>query len=374
MPISFLSDRHRAQRLGRVRLGIKKVSQKTGKEYPSATPYFVLGDAEALKEFYEETPTSLNVEFLWDSLERTFPHYMRRYVASGLRCLGDGDLILYQVDGDGEIAVRDGNAVLPDGKVAMRDNQPVKMHCPGEQCEYYADGSCKPTGFLRFLPIEAPRLGYYDLVCHQRAVVGILTQLRLAQAIFGRITGIPFILHRGEEEKVPVKVPGKGMVGMPIRTQWIEIEPGWFAENWPQREEHRALAAAKVRQDIVDLFGEDSNGDNLLPAPAEAMAEPTFEGEGTQLGVPEDLAEPGSRPVAIDVLRDDELHIIRRDVNAIQNFGQLYTATQEDFNLSRDQTLAEVGVKRQGDLMDLPYQIYLQIAATRGAAIVSPDD
>jgi len=80
---------------------------------------------------------------------------------------------------------------------------------------------------------------------------------------------------------VPVKVPGKGMVDMPVRTQWIEIDPGWFAENWPQREVHRALAAGRVRQDMIELFGEDSNGDNLLPPPAiQEAAAPVFEGEG----------------------------------------------------------------------------------------------
>ena len=119
MPISFLEDRHRAQRLGRVRLGVKKISSKTGKEYPVATPYFVLDDAPALKEFYSETPVALNIEFLWDNIEFTFPHYMRRYTASGLRCLGDGDLVLYHVNADGDVDVRDGNAVHPGGKVVM---------------------------------------------------------------------------------------------------------------------------------------------------------------------------------------------------------------------------------------------------------------
>jgi len=267
-PISFLSRRYRAQRLGRVRLGIKKVS-KTGKEYPAATPYFVLGDAPALQEIYGDQPTSLNVEFLWDNLDLTFPNYMRRYTASGLRCLGDGEVVLYRVNDDGDVDVRDGNLLHPNGKVVMgEDNQPVKVACKGEYCPFYEDSSCKPTGYLRFLPVEAPRLGYYDLVCHQRAVVGILTQLKLTLANFHHLTGIPFILHRGDEEKVPVKVPGKGMVDMPVRTQWIEIDPGWFAENWPQREVHRALAAGRVRQDVIELFGEDSNGDNLLPPPA----------------------------------------------------------------------------------------------------------
>jgi len=369
MPIDFLQDRHRAQRLGRVRLGIKKIS-KSGKEYPVATSYFILNDAAALKAYYGEQPAILNIEFLWDSLEHTFPHYMRRYTAKGLRCLGDGNMILYRVNDQGDVDVRDGNAVYPNGKVVMDENdQPVKVHCPGDLCPQYEDGSCKPTGYLRFLPVEAPRLGYYDLVCHQRAVVGILTQLKLTIGIFHHLTGIPFILHRGEEEKVPVKVPGKGMVDMPIRTQWIEIEPGWFAENWMQREKHKALAAARVRQDILELFGEDSNGEHLVVPPTiDDLAEPIYEGEGTVISVPDEVeAEPNSN------LLVEELHVIRRDVEAIKHLGDLYTATRADFNLSRDQTLAEAGVKRQEDLTDTPREIYLKIAAVRGVTIIPPE-
>jgi len=250
--------------------------------FPSATPYFVLGHAPALREIYREQPTQLNIEFLWDDIHMTFPHYMRLYSASGLRCLGDGDAILYRVSDKGDVDVRDGNATEPGGKVVMGDdNQPIKCGCLGDQCPHYIDGGCKPTGFLRFLPVEAPRLGYYDMVCHQRAIVGIKTQLELAHAIFHHITGIPFVLHRGEEERVPVKIPGKGMVDMPIRTQWIEIEPTWFAENFALRDKHRALAEAKVRQDMLELFGEDDASDELalVPTKIDEFKTPLFDGE-----------------------------------------------------------------------------------------------
>ena len=368
MPISFLEDRHRAQRLGRVRLGVKKVSSKTGKEYPVATPYFVLDDAPVLKGFYGETPTALNIEFLWDNIEFTFPHYMRRYTASGLRCLGDGDLVLYRVNADGDVDVRDGNAVHPSGKVVMDgNNQTVKVHCEGETCPSYEDGSCKPTGYLRFLPIEAPRLGYYDVVCHQRAVVGILTQLKLTLANFHHLTGIPFILHRGEEERVPVKIPGKGMVDMPIRTQWVEINPEWFAANWQEREKHRELAAAKVKQDMIDLFGEDvngENGDNLLPPPAVAeAAAPVFEGEKTELTIPNSVHETTGELVA-------EGAVIQINLSEIETIGDLFTAAYRYFGLYREAVLKEVGVKRQEDLMDLPRDIFLQIAEVRGVEVV----
>ena len=39
--IEGLSDRFRLPRMGKIRLGIKKKSEKSGKEYPSAVDYFV---------------------------------------------------------------------------------------------------------------------------------------------------------------------------------------------------------------------------------------------------------------------------------------------------------------------------------------------
>lgn len=390
MPIPFLSDRYRAQRLGRVRLGIKVVSERTGKTHPVATPYFVLEDAVALKDIYGEQPTSMNIEFLWDNLEFTFPYYMRRYTSSGLRCLGDGEMVLYRVNDKGDVDVRDGNAIHPNGKVVMAENQPVKVACEGEYCLAYQDGSCKPTGFLRFLPIEAPRLGYYDVVCHQRAIVGILTQLKLTLASFHRLTGIPFVLHRGEEEKVPVKVPGKGMVDMPVRTQWVEVQPSWFAENWPQREKYKALAAAKVRQDIIELFGEDSNSDDSPspPAATEELAKSLYEGEGvTDLGVPEVLGEIAAfiaehnlavpekvneamaEPVIVEVGKPPRIEI---DLAAIETLGDLFAACLKHFKMYKQEVLREAGVSRQEDLVDHPRVVFERIVAARGIEVVTP--
>jgi len=360
MPIKFLSDRRRAQRLGRIRLGVKKTNAQ-GKSYPSATPHFVLKDAEALKEFYGEQPTTLHIEFLWDHMEGTFPHYLRRYVKSGLRCLGDGEFIMYRVNKDKVKDVSDGHVIDPDGKAQMDDRSVwLRATCPGDQCPHYINGSCKPTGFLRFLPTEAPRLGYYDMVCHQRAIVGIKTQLELAGAIFGRITGIPFILHRGDPEKVPVKTP-QGMKDMPIRTQWIEIDPDWVAENFARRDEQKALVQRTCKQDIAELFGEDNKGDEPLALPPgnDDFEEPTFEGEDG----PGTIIDGETGEIFDDEPEDDPAPA--RDIDAIETLGDLWTACQEDFGLERSAALKELGVKKQEHLKQLPREMYQQIAEMR---------
>jgi len=283
MPITFLGDRRRPQRLGRVRLGIKKENEKTGKSYPVATPYFVLRDAPALLEFCEGAePTELRISFLWDNLESTFPHYLRRYVKSGLRCLGDGEFIMYRLNDQGVKDVSNVHALDANGKPKMDDKAMwIRAVCPGDQCPQYIKGTCKPTGFLRFVPTEAPRQGYYDMVCRQHAIVGIKTQLVDALELFGHITDIPFVLHRGDVEKLTVKT-AQGAKKMPVRTQWLEIEPAWFAENYPRRAEHLSRCTRTFKQNVAALFGEDGNGDEslVLPADNSEFAEPAFAGEG----------------------------------------------------------------------------------------------
>jgi len=281
MPINFLEGRERNQHLGRVRLGIL-TTNKNGVTYPEATPHFVLTSAPDIALLCgEECPITLQIEFLWDRLEGTLPHYLRRYKKSGLQCLGDGERVMYRLHEQGHVDARDGNSILPNGKVEMdRYAMAVKVACDGQGCSYYKSGDCKPTGFLRFMASEALRLGFYDVVCHQLALTGMLSQLKTAKEVFGRITDMPWLLHRGEVEQVAVKTP-KGMVKMPVRTQWIEIEPEWFAENYPRRHAHKAQAQDKVRQDVIDLFGDGAVGDDEeAPLPSlDDFTEPTFSGE-----------------------------------------------------------------------------------------------
>jgi len=288
MPIKFLKDRHRAQRIGRIRLGhqeTKKRKDGTEVQYPVADPFFVI--PKELVEHYGDHPTTLNIRFIWDGLEQTFPHYLRRYTKSGLRCLGDGEGIIYRVNDDGEVDVSDYCAVTPGRKVIMDDNVVRTVECPGDQCPHYTNGECKPTGFLRFIIEEHPRLGYYDLVCHQKAVIGVKTQLLLCLQMFGRLTDIPFLLHRGEEEQVPVRTP-KGVMDMPVRTQWIEVEPSWFQQHFTQSRailvESAKFRQLQAAQDIVDLYGPDWESTTENGALTTQFEEALYDNEGTEEG------------------------------------------------------------------------------------------
>jgi len=306
MPVEFLKDRYRLQRLGRVRLG-HKAQKKRGDgtivEYPVADPFFVLDDD--LQALFGPRPTELAIQLLFDQVELTFPHYLRRYKKAGLRCLGDGLEIMYRVNEDGIVDVRNGTAQTEDGKTVIGADEVIeRVACTGDQCEHYISSECKPTGYLKFAFTEHPRMGYYDIVCKQRAVVRIRTVLLLCLQMFGRLTDIPFVLRRGEEEKIPVKTP-KGMLDMPVRTQYLEIDPAWFAKSFPRKAEIAAESIKRRRQlalqAVTDLFG--ANGDDdvpdlALPGPVAQFEEELFNGEGEALEaeLAEDIPKPATPP------------------------------------------------------------------------------
>lgn len=88
--IKDISDRRRLPRLGKIRLGVKMISKKTGKEYPKETDYFVC--PEEVRKIYGDQPKELDVMFPLNEVEAIFP---QRYVwygqSRGVKCIGDGE-------------------------------------------------------------------------------------------------------------------------------------------------------------------------------------------------------------------------------------------------------------------------------------------
>ena len=106
-PIAGLSEQKRLPRLGKIHLGIKKKSQRTGAEYPVATDYFVC-PPEVIK-VYGEQPRRLDVIIPVEDEEIWASQYYRQYSRSrGLVCKGDGVTCRRMVDiTTGTIAGRD---------------------------------------------------------------------------------------------------------------------------------------------------------------------------------------------------------------------------------------------------------------------------
>lgn len=288
MPTKDLEQRYRPQRLGKVRLGIKKKNKK-GVEYPSATDYFVLPDIPGLKEAYGEKPTTLDIVFLFDSIEMVFPHFHKWYGGRGLRCLGDGEIVYYRTNGPAEkpvVTIR--GAVLQEEWAKYTDEWeetydgifPIgnTVSCAGVNCPISDGQRCRPTGRLCFSIIGLPMLGYLELTVHQRALLGIAGQLKLAYHIFGHLTGIPFKLHLSKET---IQVQGKARK---IYTPWLEIEPKWMAANLPKPEERKALMEARAAADREELYGPgDTEELDYTPTPPEVIEEAEKEKANNQV-------------------------------------------------------------------------------------------
>src|SRR3990167_1112232 len=89
--IKGLSDIRRLPRLGKIRLGIKKLA-KSGKEYPAEVSWFVVPPEVA--KVYGEKPTELDVMFPTEDEHMVFPQAYRWYVSNGLRCKGNGEIAM----------------------------------------------------------------------------------------------------------------------------------------------------------------------------------------------------------------------------------------------------------------------------------------
>jgi len=175
--ISGLSTIRRLPRLGKIRLGIKKVSQKTGKEYPSETDYFVC-PAE-IKKFYGDEPKELNIAFPMNDPEVIFPQCYKWYGSSmGLKCRGDGE-------------------------TALRLNEETKemeeRECP---CELLEEGKCKQRASLVFMMPGIKIGGVYQIdLSSYHSIVDINSGIDYARALLNdQIAFIPFKLRRVPKE------------------------------------------------------------------------------------------------------------------------------------------------------------------------------
>jgi len=192
MPIKGTSEIRRLPRLGKIRLGLKKESPRTGNPYPEATDYFVCPDE--VKEVYGEKPTELKIVFPTEDAPQ---QWLKRYsVTRGLVCRGDGEKAIAQLDPKtGEIATREsGGAVLKE------------VTCDPENCPAYKAKQCRPLMTLQFLLPDVPgALGVYQIDTSSRnSIINVNSTLELVKAC-GRVRMIPLVL-----KLVPLQVQPEG--------------------------------------------------------------------------------------------------------------------------------------------------------------------
>lgn len=170
--IKGLSDKRRLPRLGKIRLGIKKKSMRTGAEFPEEVPYFVV--PEEIKKVYGDKPTELDVMLPIDDIESVFPVSYKYYGSGkGLKCTGDGEIAYYADEKTKEI---------------------IEKKCP---CENLDNSKCKQSGTLNVILHKINVGGVYQITTSSfNSIIDVASGLDYVRALVGRFAMVPLKLRR----------------------------------------------------------------------------------------------------------------------------------------------------------------------------------
>lgn len=173
--IKGLSERRRMPLLGKIRLGIKKKSAKTGNEYPAETDYFVC--PPEVRRVFGDKPKSLRIMVPINDIDSVFPVAYCFYGSSrGIKCKGDGETAWF-VNDSGEMETKP---------------------CP---CELLEQKKCKQVGRFLFMIPEVSIAGVYQLTTSSyNSIVDIQSGLDYVAALIGRFDLIELELKREPTE------------------------------------------------------------------------------------------------------------------------------------------------------------------------------
>ncbi|MBU1008432.1 hypothetical protein KKA53_05140 [Candidatus Dependentiae bacterium] len=212
MPIKGLSERLRLPRRGKIRLGEKKISKKTGKEYPSALDYFVVPGE--VKKVYGEKPRKLDIMIPMENRDAFFPQNYKMYGKSkGLICRGDGETAM---------------------RVDPQSPELTEIECAGKNCEYFKDGKeieghmyrCNTIGNLQVILPKIKGLGIYQIdTSSYNSIVNINSCLEMIRGMMGRISWIPLILEVNMQEAHPTVKGKKITTTIPVMTITADVTP-----------------------------------------------------------------------------------------------------------------------------------------------------
>lgn len=235
MPLTGYTDKVRIKRLGKIRLGKKSISKRSGKEYPEALDHFNFIDAPAVEKVYGDNCRSLVPVYLpfnpegrardpltgreaWN-FDNCWQTSRSSYKSAGLFCRCDERTAIPDAEGELQYAARRGNKGLADkdgrhtkkgqpidkqGWTYLKENElqvdvgdMFEMPCPGDECPYWTHSLCKPIGTLDlYLPNVMGR-GIWTLQTGSfhsiRNIESVLQQL--AEDMSGQVTGVPLVLN-----------------------------------------------------------------------------------------------------------------------------------------------------------------------------------
>ena len=178
--IKGLSEARRLPRLGKIRLGIKKVSPKSGKEYPVAVDYFVC--PPEVKEVFGEQPKALPIMFPIEDETKFFSQNYKRYGSSTLlKCKGDGM-----------------------GALEVTQKGLIERECLGEDCPERRARECNRVGVIQFLLPDVPGAGVWQITTSSvNSIINLNSGIDYIRALCGRIAMIPLTLKIEPQDVAP---------------------------------------------------------------------------------------------------------------------------------------------------------------------------
>ncbi len=186
--------RKRLPRLGKIRLGAKAVSAKSGKEYPKDLGYFACPpEVEAV---YGEQPAALHVMVPTPNISEWFPVSLKMYgTGEKLKCRGDGEIATCFDEATG---------------------QWVERACLYKECPFFMDRQCTEVGNLMVILPRVSIGGVYQIDTGSwHGINNVYNEFQafkdVLSGIIGNeraVLGVEFVLTR-EKETLQVVEGGK---------------------------------------------------------------------------------------------------------------------------------------------------------------------
>jgi len=235
MPIEGVSNIVRIPRLGKLHLGVKTTSERTGAEYPKATDYFVVPDEVAA--VYGKNPKELDIMFPVEDPEQFAQQWLRAYsLTQGLVCIGDGSNARRKID-------------TATGTIADHETQTWEwrqISCDPQECPEYQTKRCRRVMNLQVLLPLVPGLGVYQIDTSSfYSIVNINSMIKMLKGVFGRCSMIPLTLALGPIEVSPPGQTKKTVYIMHIKSdvklaqlaKFAQLPPGQVLIPEPETEE-----------------------------------------------------------------------------------------------------------------------------------------
>ncbi len=163
-------------RLGKIRLGVKAKSAKSGKEYPKEVDYFVC--PPEVQKVYGEKPTLIDVMFPSEQQADCIPYCYKSYSSTQrLKCKGNGETATF---------------------FNQETKEMEERTCP---CEALDNGNCSKRGHLMIILPKVSLGGVYQVDTGSGVNINrVLDAMDYWKGMVGRCKCIPLTLERVKEK------------------------------------------------------------------------------------------------------------------------------------------------------------------------------